>query len=85
MPEPLYYEDCEIGRRYETAAREVTLREFELFAEVEGHKGALHLDEAYARDHSVFGKLTAHGVAYQPERGEREGRRGDYQRDQDEH
>lgn len=62
MPEPLYYEDWEIGRRYETAAREVTLREFELFAEVEGHKAALHLDEEYAKNNSVFGKLTAHGV-----------------------
>ena len=62
MPDPLYYEDWEIGRRYETAAREVTLREFELFAEVEGHKAALHLDEEYAKNHSVFGKLTAHGI-----------------------
>jgi acyl dehydratase len=62
MPEPLFYEDWEIGRRYETAAREVTRRDFELFAEVEGHKAALHLDDEYAMNNSVFGKLTAHGI-----------------------
>ncbi len=62
MPQPMYYEDWEIGRRYRTDEREVTPREFELFAEVEGHKAALHLDEEYARTNSVFGKLTAHGL-----------------------
>lgn len=62
MPEPLYFEDLEIGRIYETAARDVTRRDFELFAEVEGHKAAMHLDEEYATKHSVFGRLTAHGL-----------------------
>jgi len=62
MPDPLYYEDLELDRIYETAAREVTRHDFELFAEVEGHKAAMHLDEEYATKHSVFGRLTAHGL-----------------------
>jgi acyl dehydratase len=62
MPEPLYFEDWEIGKVYETAARTMTRRDFELFAEVEGHKAAMHLDEEYATQHSVFGRLTAHGL-----------------------
>ena len=62
MAEALYYEDWEIGKVYETAEREVTQRDAELFAEVEGHKAPMHLDETYAREQSVFGKLTVHGL-----------------------
>ena len=62
MTEPLYYEDWEVGREYETAEREITRREFDLFSEVEGSKAPLHLDEEYAVKHSVFGALTAHGL-----------------------
>lgn len=61
MTKALYYEDWEIGRVYETRAREVTERDTELFAEVEGAKSAMHLDPEYAKG-TIWGKLTVHGL-----------------------
>jgi acyl dehydratase len=58
----LYYEDWEIGKVYETAEREVTQQDAERFAEIEGHKAPMHLDEEYAKTQSVFGRLTVHGL-----------------------
>jgi acyl dehydratase len=58
----LYYEDWEVGKVYETARRTVTQRDVDLFGDVEGHKSPLHLDEGYATENSVFGKLTVHGL-----------------------
>jgi acyl dehydratase len=59
---PLYYEDWELDRVYETREREITEADASHFAEVEGAKAPMHLDEEYAKAHSVFGKLTVHGL-----------------------
>lgn len=58
----LYYEDWEIDKVYETRERQITDADAEHFAEVEGHKAPMHLDEEYAIANSVFGKMTVHGL-----------------------
>ncbi|MGH2947709.1 MAG: MaoC family dehydratase [Solirubrobacteraceae bacterium] len=62
MGTPMYYEDWEIDRIYETASRPVTQELAERFGEIEGAQSPLHLDEEYARTQSVFGRLTVHGL-----------------------
>lgn len=62
MAEPMYFEDWKIGEVFETAERVVTSELAHAFGEIEGSKGALHLDEEFARTQSIFGALTAHGL-----------------------
>jgi acyl dehydratase len=60
-PRGMYYEDWEIGRRYETRAREVTLDDVHRFGEVEGSGSPMHLDPEYAKG-TVWGKMSIHGL-----------------------
>jgi acyl dehydratase len=62
MGTPMYFEDWQVGHVYETAEREVSLELARRFGEIEGSQSPLHLDEDYARNESVFGALTAHGL-----------------------
>jgi acyl dehydratase len=59
--QPLWLEDFEVGRAYETGTREITQQDVEAFAAVSGDRNPLHLDEAYAAG-TVFGGRIAHGV-----------------------
>lgn len=56
-----YYEDWEVGRVYETAARIVTLEDVHRFSEVEASKSAMHLDPDYAKT-TIWGRMSAHGL-----------------------
>lgn len=60
MP-PLWFEDFEVGRTYETDARALTQGDVEAFAAVSGDRNPLHLDEGYAV-RAGFGGRIAHGV-----------------------
>jgi acyl dehydratase len=57
----LYYEDWEIGHRYETRARTITIADIEHFGEVEGAKSPMHLDPEYAKQ-TIWGRMTIHGL-----------------------
>ena len=57
----LYYEDWEIGKRYETRPRAVTLDDVTRFGEIEGSKSPMHLDPEYAKQ-TVWGRMSIHGL-----------------------
>jgi acyl dehydratase len=57
----LYYEDWEIGRRYQTRARAITIGDVAKFGDIEGSKSPMHLDPEYARE-TVWGRMSLHGL-----------------------
>ena len=57
----LRYEQWEIGRRYETAARTVTEADIVSFAGLSGDFNPLHTDETYAAK-TMHGGRIAHGA-----------------------
>jgi acyl dehydratase len=58
---PLYYEDVELGFRFETPARTVTEADLVAFAGVSGDFNPLHTDAAHAAG-SIYGERIAHGA-----------------------
>jgi acyl dehydratase len=58
---PLYFEDVEVGLRFETPARTVTEADLVAFAGVSGDFNPLHTDEVFAAD-SIYGERIAHGA-----------------------
>ena len=60
MP-PLYYEDVEVGFRFETPSRTVTEADLVAFAGVSGDFNPLHTDRVYAAQ-SIYGERIAHGA-----------------------
>ena len=60
MP-PLYFEDVDVGFRFETSRRTVTEADLVAFAGVSGDFNPLHTDELFAAE-SIYGGRVAHGA-----------------------
>jgi acyl dehydratase len=58
---PLYFEDVEVGFRFETPRRTVTEADLAAFAGVSGDLNPLHTDAVFAAD-SIYGERIAHGA-----------------------
>jgi acyl dehydratase len=58
---PLYFEDVEVGFRFETPARTVTESDLVAFAGVSGDFNPLHTDSDFAA-RSIYGERIAHGA-----------------------
>jgi acyl dehydratase len=61
MTPPLYFEDVEVGFRFETPSRTVTEADLVAFAGVSGDFNPLHTDRVYAAQ-SIYGERIAHGA-----------------------
>jgi len=57
----LYFEDVEVGFRFETPRRTVTEADLVAFADVSGDFNPLHMDADFAAD-SIYGERIAHGA-----------------------
>ena len=60
MP-PLYFEDVEVGFRFETPQRTVTEADLVAFAGVSGDFNPLHTDTVFAAQ-TIYGERIAHGA-----------------------
>ena len=60
MP-PLYFEDVEVGLRFETPRRTVTEADLLAFAGVSGDFNPLHTDAVFAAG-TIYGQRIAHGA-----------------------
>ena len=60
MP-PLYFEDVEVGLRFETPRRTVTEADLVAFAGVSGDFNPLHTDAVFAAG-TIYGERIAHGA-----------------------
>jgi acyl dehydratase len=58
---PLYFEDVDVGFRFETSRRTVTEADLVAFAGVSGDFNPLHTDELFAAE-SIYGGRVAHGA-----------------------
>jgi acyl dehydratase len=58
---PLYFEDVEVGFRFETPSRTVTEADLVAFAGVSGDFNPLHMDKVFAAG-SIYGERIAHGA-----------------------
>jgi acyl dehydratase len=58
---PLYFEDVEVGLRFETPRRTVTEADLVAFAGVSGDFNPLHTDAVFAAN-SIYGERIAHGA-----------------------
>jgi acyl dehydratase len=58
---PLYFEDLEVGFRFETPRRTVTESDLAAFSEISGDFNPLHTDAAFAAA-SIYGERIAHGA-----------------------
>jgi acyl dehydratase len=58
---PLYFEDVEVGLRFETPRRTVTEADIVAFAGVSGDFNPLHTDAVFAAG-SIYGERIAHGA-----------------------
>jgi acyl dehydratase len=58
---PLFFEDVEVGFRFETPGRTVTEADLVAFAGVSGDFNPLHTDSAFAAG-SIYGERIAHGA-----------------------
>jgi acyl dehydratase len=56
----LYWEECEVGKSFETAARTVTETDVVNFAGISGDYNPLHINEEYCKK-TQFGTRIAHG------------------------
>jgi acyl dehydratase len=57
----LYFEDVEVGMRFESPSRTITEADIVNFAGVSGDFNPLHTDEVFAKD-TIYGRRIAHGV-----------------------
>ena len=60
MP-PLYFEDLDVGFRFESASRTVTEADLVAFAGVSGDFNPLHTDAVFAAQ-TIYGERIAHGA-----------------------
>jgi acyl dehydratase len=58
---PLFFEDVEVGFRFETPRRTVTEADLVAFAGVSGDFNPLHTDSTFAAE-SIYGERIAHGA-----------------------
>ncbi len=57
----LYFEEFQVGDRFETPGRTVTDAEISAFAGLSADYNPIHTDELYARD-TIYGTRIAHGM-----------------------
>lgn len=57
----MFFEDFELGMRFETAGKTITEADIVNFAGVSGDWNRIHLDEEFAKK-TPFGKRIAHGL-----------------------
>ncbi|MEA2226544.1 MAG: hypothetical protein QOF04_174 [Solirubrobacteraceae bacterium] len=57
----LYFEDVEVGMRFESPSRTITEADIVNFAGVSGDFNPLHTDEVFAKG-TIYGRRIAHGV-----------------------
>lgn len=57
----MYYEDFEIGMKFDSPDRTITENDVMMFAEISGDYHPLHTDEEYGKK-TRFGKRVAHGM-----------------------
>lgn len=55
-----FYEELEVGRRYETPTRTITEADIKVFTELTADRNPLHVDDAFAAEWG-FGGRIAHG------------------------
>ncbi|WP_022836112.1 MaoC family dehydratase [Salisaeta longa] len=58
---PNTYDTIQVGDSF-TWDRVITAEDVKMFAEVTGDDNPIHVDEAYAAEHSRFGRPVVHGV-----------------------
>jgi acyl dehydratase len=58
---PLYFEDVEVGFRFETPSRTITEADLVAFAGVSGDFNPLHTDATFAAG-TIYGERIAHGA-----------------------
>lgn len=58
---PLYFEDVEVGFRFETPSRTVTEADLVAFTGISGDFNPLHTDAVFA-EKSIYGERIAHGA-----------------------
>ncbi|MGE0585577.1 MAG: MaoC family dehydratase [Flavobacteriaceae bacterium] len=58
---PCFYEDFEVGQKFDTLGRTITEGDLMQFAGMTGDNAALHTDEAYSSA-SVYGGRLVHGM-----------------------
>jgi acyl dehydratase len=58
---PLYFEDVEVGFRFETPGRTVTEADLVAFSGISGDFNPLHTDSVFA-ERSIYGERVAHGA-----------------------
>ena len=58
----MYFDDLELGHRFETVERTVTNDDIVKFAKLSGDHNPLHVDEAWVRANTGFGSVIAHGL-----------------------
>jgi acyl dehydratase len=58
---PLYFEDVEVGFRFETPRRTVTEADLVAFSGISGDFNPLHTDSIFAA-RSIYGERVAHGA-----------------------
>ncbi|MDQ5831924.1 MAG: MaoC family dehydratase N-terminal domain-containing protein [Actinomycetota bacterium] len=61
MSSPLYYEDLEVGLRWESGGRTITEADVVAFAGVSGDFNPIHVDAVHAGT-TAFGERIAHGA-----------------------
>jgi 3-hydroxybutyryl-CoA dehydratase len=57
----LFYDDFEIGQRFESEERIITQEDVLAFANLSGDRNRLHIDPAYAKN-TIFKSTIAHGM-----------------------
>jgi acyl dehydratase len=57
----LYFDDVEVGMRFESPSRTITEADIVNFAGVSGDFNPLHTDEVFAKG-TIYGRRIAHGV-----------------------
>jgi acyl dehydratase len=58
---PLYFEDVDVGFRFETPRRTVTEADLVAFSGISGDFNPLHTDKVFAAE-SIYGERVAHGA-----------------------
>jgi acyl dehydratase len=58
---PMFYEDFEVGQKFESREKLVTREDITAFANLTGDQNRLHIDESYARE-TMFKGTIAHGM-----------------------
>lgn len=56
-----FFEDFEVGMRFESPARTITEADIVMFAALSGDWNPIHVDAEYAKG-TIFGKRIAHGL-----------------------